>query len=136
MTTKEMIEVMQAYERGEQIEYRESPDNYCNLEEWDDEWMDAGEPLWDWTGCEYRIKPKSTYRPYKNAKEFLNAQKDHGMYLREKVSQGVVMPLGVNDYRVILPDNKPLLTSKDFLYENILNNFVWQDGTPCGVKEE
>lgn len=46
------------------------------------------------------------------------------------------MPLGVNDYRVILPDNGQKLTAKYFLYVNLLDCFVWQGGTPCGVKEE
>ena len=131
MTTTEMIEVMQAYERGEQIEYRMRtiPEN----NEWD---LIEKVPDWNWSEFDYRIKPQSQYRPYKNADEFLAAQREHGMYLREKVSQGVMMPLGVNDYRVILPDNGQPLTAKDFLYENLLNCFVWQDGTPCGVKEE
>lgn len=131
MTTKEMIEVMQAYERGEQIEYRMKtiPEN--------NEWVTmTQEPEWNWTEFEYRVKPKPTYRPYKNAGEFLKAQWEHGMYLRDKVSRELVIPLCVNDYRVILPDNGQELTAKYFLYVNLLDCFVWQDGTPCGVKEE
>lgn len=74
MTTKEMIEVMQAYERGEQIEYRMKtiPEN--------NEWVTmTQEPEWDFTEYDFRIKHKPTYRPYKNAQEFLQAQKEHGM---------------------------------------------------------
>lgn len=129
MTTKEKIDVMLAYERGEQIEWRIKNGNRG----WGKQ---RKPPVWDWNNFEYRVKKQPSYRLYKNADEFLQAQKEHGMYLREKVSQGVVMPLGVNDYRVILPDNRQPLTAKDFLYENLLNCFVWQDGTPCGVKEE
>lgn len=70
MTTKEMIEVMQAYERGEQIEYREAAYDCNSLEE--DDWLNLeSKPIWDWNGFEYRIKPQPTYRPYKNAEEFL-----------------------------------------------------------------
>ena len=50
MTTKEKIEVMQAYTRGEEIERRSA-----NCEE--DEWA-AGLPVWNWEKFEYRIKPK------------------------------------------------------------------------------
>ena len=50
MTTKEMIEVMQAYERGEEIEMR--------LADCEDRWVPAISPLWDWEKLEYRIKLK------------------------------------------------------------------------------
>lgn len=49
-SNREKIEVMQAYERGEQIQVY----NYTF-----EEWQDAGEaPLWDWVNFDYRIKPK------------------------------------------------------------------------------
>ena len=79
MTTKDMIEVMQAYERGEQIEIRMKtiPEN----DEWD---TMTQEPEWNWSDFDYRVKPKPTYRPYKNAAEFLAAQKEHGINIRLK----------------------------------------------------
>lgn len=103
-----------------------------------DEWLNLqdDEPLWDWYGFEYRIKPQPTYRPYKNAEEFLVAQKEHGMYLREKTSHVIVMPLGVDDSEALLPQTSGQLATEVFLYENLLDCFVWQDGTPCGVEEE
>lgn len=52
MTTKEMIEVMQAYERGEEIEFR--------LADCEDRWAPTISPLWNWEKFEYRIKPKET----------------------------------------------------------------------------
>lgn len=55
MTTKEMIEVMQAYERGEEIEAR--------LANYEDRWGDANAPLWNWECFEYRIKPKEKRGP-------------------------------------------------------------------------
>lgn len=47
-TTKEKIEVMQAYERGEQIQIN----NSNNM------WEDIETPIWDWVNCNYRVKPK------------------------------------------------------------------------------
>lgn len=124
MTTKDMIEVMQAYERGEQIEYRIK--DFMR----DDEWYVQKEfPEWDWKTFDYRVKKPSTYRPYKNIQEFLQAQKEHGIYLQEKETRCMIMPLGVNYYRVTIP-------SRSYRYKQLLNTFVWQDGTPCGVKEE
>ena len=75
MTTKEMIEVMQAYDRGEQIERRDRCGN---------NWFLSPVPSWDWVQYDYRVKPKPTYRPYKNAAEFLAAQKEHGINIRLK----------------------------------------------------
>jgi hypothetical protein len=52
-TTAEKIEVMQAYERGEEIERtcfwtrgKEPLYHTCN------------NPNWDWVDCDYRVKPK------------------------------------------------------------------------------
>jgi hypothetical protein len=50
MTTREMIEVMEAYERGEKLEYKiKAFTIFMDVE---------NEPLWDWTAIDYRIKPK------------------------------------------------------------------------------
>ena len=46
--TKKMIEVMQAFVDGKQIEYDMYPDS----------WSDIGEPSWDWATFCYRIKKK------------------------------------------------------------------------------
>ena len=67
-TTKEMIEVMQAYERGEQIEFI-----YEGIE-----WCNASNPAWDWNHFDYRVKPKTKYVPFDTAEEFLAAQRKHG----------------------------------------------------------
>ena len=48
-TTKEMIEVMKAFERGEKIEVK---NNHS------DKWYTTSGPSWDWEYCDYRIKPK------------------------------------------------------------------------------
>lgn len=50
MTTNEMIEVMQAYERGEEIEMR--------LADCEDRWAPTISPLWNWAQTSYRVKPK------------------------------------------------------------------------------
>lgn len=69
MTTKEKIEVMQAYLDGKQIEKRSAilvlngPWGPCEKE-----------PGWDWEMMEYRVKPeekKLTYRPYINTDEMI-----------------------------------------------------------------
>ena len=60
-TTKEMIEVMQAYEDGTEIEYRRK--NVYGLGKWGyDE-----PPAWDWINYDYRIKSKEKVKLYKYA---------------------------------------------------------------------
>lgn len=51
-TTKEKIEIMQAYERGEQIQIY-----YSDTDEWEDV---ESTLLWDWVNFDYRIKPKNS----------------------------------------------------------------------------
>ena len=130
MTTAEMIKVMLAYERGEQIEYREKKDS---------EWLPLfHDPYWDWTQFEYRIKPKPTYRPYKNADEFLQAQREHVMYLRPSTKDKYMTPMTMSGDTITLAfplDSGNVYTCR-YSYGNIFKDFTWQDGTPCGVKEE
>ena len=49
MTTKEMIEIMQAYDIGKQIQIS---NRYIDV------WKDIDCPLFDWVNCDYRIKTK------------------------------------------------------------------------------
>ena len=50
MTLREKIEVMQAFERGEEIE--------CSWTNCGTKWEIVNSPSWDWTSYLYRIKPK------------------------------------------------------------------------------
>ena len=53
MTLREKIEVMEAFERGEEIEYRYKIEDQ-------DIWgyTDPTQPSWDWDSYDYRIKTK------------------------------------------------------------------------------
>lgn len=118
-----MIEVMQAFDRGEQIQVK-TPNKKC-------EWEDVKEPYWQWNFCDYRVKPKKKYVPFDTAEEFLAAQREHGF----------IIP---NDY-----ENKKLTAyiSKDCIlmlcnkkndrvvwinFEEFFRDFTFEDGTPCG----
>ena len=129
MATKEMIEVMQAYDRGEQIERRDRCGN---------NWFLSPVPSWDWVQYDYRVKPKPTYRPYKNAAEFLAAQKEHGMNIRRKGCNYYILPLYITDNMISIqyPRSDGSVVSVDKLYIDLLREYTWQDGTLCGVKEQ
>ena len=131
MTTKEKIEVMQAYERGEQIEYKDK-DEEC--------WFPlhlSFEPDWNWAEFDYRVKVQSAYRPYKNIQELLQAQKEHGMNIRLKGCNYYRLPLYITDtlIGVQCPQSDGGVVSIDASYEDLLRDYTWQDGTPCGIEK-
>ena len=134
MTTERMIEVMQAYIDGESIEYKE---RVCDHEEWE---TLKNVPTWDWYSFDYRIKQKDEYRPYKDADEFLSGQKKHGIYYREKKSRlkQYEQPIYVDNVLVanISPTAECDSYSTLHTYQELFDYYVWQDGTPCGVKDE
>ena len=131
MTTEEMIEVMQAYERGEVIEMH----SRCAFNK--DDWKDIDSPLWNWGDIEYRIKSKPAYRPYKNADEFLAAQKEHGMWLSSKQVASYFMPVRLTGQiiEICAINSDGLFEARGMCFQELIEKYVWQDGTPCGVKE-
>ena len=128
----EMIEVMQAYKNGEQIEF-------CYTDEVIKVWEDTGKPLWNWGDTDYRVKPKPKYVPFETAEEFLEAQNEHGQVIIQyvnkektvfKQSYAYVNNLG----KIILyggGDTVVLLT-----LEQLFNDYYYFDDdlTPCGKK--
>lgn len=82
MKTAEMIEVMQAYQRGEKIEWKQG----------DDKWFDCnGTPDWAWDKRLYRIKPKPLPTPKFKEKDSIVYIDDKGRqtpYITEIVSVG------------------------------------------------
>ena len=118
--TKEQIAVMQAYIDGKKIEYK----NVL----WE-HWVSCENPTWDWNTYEYRIVEGTRLRPYKDAQEFIEAMNEHGPmigYKHKKAFMGVEL---VNDHGIML---KYEILMR--LYNEVIN-FIWQDGTPCGVME-
>lgn len=66
--TKELIAVMQAYVDGKKIEI---------FDESADEWIDIEYPVWNWYNNVYRIKPESSYRPFRNVEECWKEMQKH-----------------------------------------------------------
>lgn len=57
MTTKEKIEVMQAFVDGKTIQYKQKLSNQWH------EWLHWDEePYWSWSDTDYRIKPEPKIR--------------------------------------------------------------------------
>lgn len=123
-TIEEMIEVMQAYDRGEQIE--ESIDGIV--------WF-ACEPIWNWDKCDYRVK-KKIYVSFETTEEFLAAQRkhNHGETIRCK-SDGYLFRSFVNwrgDISLVNDDGYSLNENIGGIY----GKYEFLDGTPCGKEVE
>lgn len=117
-TTKEKIEVMQAYERGEQIQIL---DINCI-------WEDIDTPYWNWAQCDYRVKPKKKYVPFDTAEEFLDAKRKHGKTIK-RIEDGMIYCAFVDEEGcLLLRDNDGKVTTIDIL----CGRYVFADGTPCG----
>jgi hypothetical protein len=132
MTTKEMIEVMQAYADGKGIERR------CK-HDLSEKWEDAKDPGWNWNLFDYRIKPEKAeprYRPYKDTDEMIADWKERF----KKNWSGTSMPL------IWIWDNdkveKTLVTgfrwkdisTKDEIITmtSLFEFYTYLDGSPCG----
>lgn len=130
-TTKEMIDVMQAYNRGEQIQILDI----------NGIWEDKEYPYWNWTQCDYRVKPKKKYIPFDTAEEFLAAQREHGDGV-VRIDDGNVF--GGHDVSITLNGHVFLHErSKSGEVINFYGNlsdlfeyFKMADGTPCGKEVE
>lgn len=123
-TTKEMIEVMQAFERGEQIEAF-----YNGV------WVDICIPEWSWGLRDYRVKPKKSYAPFETAEEFLTAYRKHGEFIENKES-GEKMNAYVDKNGIVILSTALNCT---YTFENLRTLFVcykFSDGTPCGKEVE
>ena len=128
-TTKEMIEVMQAYERGEQIQILDI----------NGIWEDKEYPYWNWTQCDYRVKPKTKYVPFDTPEEFLAAQRAHGGDALITIEDG---ELKKHDISVSLDGSVYDHTDDgdvDYIgkFEDLLlEDYKFADGTPCGKEVE
>ena len=122
-TTKEMIEVMQAYESGEQIE--------CFN---DEEWKYVKNPVWDWLHNNYRVKQKK-YVPFDTAEEFLEAQRKDGGDGLGSIKDGA---LNKHDISVSIDGCVYDHTDDgdvDYIgnFEDLLlEDYKFADGTQCG----
>ena len=125
-TTKEMIEVMQAYDRGEQIQILDISGI----------WEDRECPFWNWSSCDYRVKPKKSYVPFDTAEEFLAAQREHGEKVRCKLDDELYHAYINNRAETILVSHCGRTCSIMTNIVDMYDKYDFSDGTPCGKEVE
>ena len=132
MTTQEKIEVMKAYAEGKKIQYKPKANPT---------WADCiDEPLWNWEWTDYRIKPESTYRPYKDTDEMI-------VDFKKRFSVEVppyAMPTIWVEYKTLkerklitgFKDKVVVITASVWGMDDLFEDYTYLDGSPCGMKEE
>ena len=121
-TTKEMIEVMQAYEEGKQIQIKPS---------YTTEWSDTNITWWNWSDFDYRVKPKKSYVPFETAEEFLTAYRKHGEFIENKET-GEKMNAYVDKNGIVILSTAFNCTYTFESLGTLFGYYKFSDGTPCG----
>lgn len=131
MTTKEKIEVMKAYEEGKTIQA-------FDLEQ--GKWVNCHNPTWNWLSFDYRIKPESKYRPYKDTEEMIE---DFKKRFNAKVPPYAMPMIWVRnktfkDCRLItvFRDKVVMIIVSGEDMKELFKDYTYLDGSPCGMKEE
>ena len=115
------IEVEKAYLNGKAIELKRVEDATWTLLDW--------EPSWNWAVFDYRVKPEPPkpqyYRPFENAKEVMEAIKEHGDIV---IGSGIMYRkiTAFTSYDVILG------TDKFIGYKDAYATYIFADDTPFG----
>ena len=121
---KQLLPIIQAFAEGKAIESR-CMKGHKSL------WYDDEEPSFD-NDLEYRIKPDTTYRPFKDAEECWQELLKHKPFgytydrfngIRDCITK--VATTGVSY-------DSPTVIS----FEEIFDKFVFADGVPFGIKVE
>ena len=133
-TTKEMIEVMAAFDEGKEIEWR--------FAIYDNNWADVTTPPeWNWGMYDYRVKPGKKFRPYKDTEEMLDdfcerfhvKRTDFGepfIWIQSKISF-------VKYLVEVITDSSVCTLKISIGMTDLFKKYTYKDGSPCGkeIKE-
>lgn len=126
-TTKEKIEVMQAYVDGKQIQVWLSTTGWTDI---------VREPCWEWSDCDYRIKPEPkepTYRPYESVEEMVaDYDKRFGNHGRPKNTMPLIWVRHRGDGSICLLTTFPQTEDMKCIFDTEFDFHEYLDGTPFG----
>ena len=120
---KEMLPVLQAFAEGKAIESR------C-IKGDKSLWYDDEDPSFD-NDLEYRIKPETNYRPFKNAEECWQEMQKHQPFGWVKSTLFKDLALVKRVTTLYVEINRDIIDYKD-----ALEKFTFADDTNFGVKVE
>ena len=127
---KEFYPILQAYAEGKVIECRTKPGTISTSIP--NEWTEM-EEIRFWSNVEYRIKPDSKYRPFKDAEECWQEMLKHQPFgwIKGKEDEYHTFITTVDNN-----DEMSLSGNNGWSFLGIMNNYTFADGTPFGMKVE
>lgn len=131
MTREEAAElspVIQAFSEGRPIQYRLKD---VKSAKWNDIYENYNE--FNPHSFQYRIKPESKYRPFKDTEECWTEMKKHqpfGWLKMKDTESGYYILKGIANQVVIGLNETP------FSYKRVFEDYIFADGIPFGVKVE
>ena len=119
---KQLLPIIQAFAEGKVIQQTDGYD-----------WYDLDDPDFMANGSSYRIKPETKYRPFKNADECWQEMQKYKPFgwLKDKNDGHLILITVVGNDKMMALNGRVGL---DLL--GMMNNYVFADGTPFGVKVE
>lgn len=127
---KEFYPILQAYAEGKVIESRTKPSTVKGTDVPND-WTEMKE-IEFWNNTEYRIKPESKYRPFKDAEECWTEMQKHQPFGWVKTGESIRRLITLVDVDRIQIGNQNL----NWTYAQVFKAFIFMDGQPFGVKVE
>lgn len=124
---KEFCPFLQAFAKGEAIECRTKP-SAVKGSDIPNDWTEMTE-IEFWNNTEYRIKPESTYRPFKDAEECWAEMQKHQPFGWVKSTLFKDLALVNRVTTLYVEINRDIIDYKD-----ALEKFTFADDTNFGVK--
>lgn len=129
---KDFYPILQAFAEGKVIECRTKPSSLKGSDT-PNGWTEMKDFEF-WNNTEYRIKPESKYRPFKDAKECWQEMLKHQPFgwTRDKDYDIYDMVTRVTDSGILFSGSYfNEIATYDFSYDRV----TFADGTPFGVEE-
>ena len=125
---KKMLPILQAFADGKIIETRRKPIAVKGTSV-PNNWTEMTE-IEFWYNTEYRIKPETKYRPFKDTKECWEEMQKHQPFgwVKSTLFKDLALVKIVTTLYVEI--NRDIIDYKD-----ALEKFTFADGTPFGIKE-
>ena len=124
---KELMPIIQAFAEGKTIQYYDSLIDIAD-------WEDCENPNFENLTYKFRIKPETTYRPFKDAEECWQEMQKHQPFgwVKDKKDGHHALITAVDDDTCGMSLNGNAAWS----LSGIMDLFTFADGVPFGVKEE
>ena len=130
---KELLPIMQAFAEGKTIQFQNTFGAWIDI-------PNNGKVFFDEGLTEFRIKPESKYRPFKNQEECWNEMLKHQPFgwVKDECKYVHIVCVYKNQIE-FSPDEDAddILHSCTMTFSDVLEQgYTFSDGTPFGIKEE